>query len=256
MAKVVRGCRGTPAADRGRSRTVTPREAASVADQTYGALREAILRGRYAQGERLTSVRLAEELGVSRTPIRAALARLKSEGLVEFTDGRAAWIPPLTVEAVEEAYEISEALEPLLVARVATTATDEQIEEIADAVSHMEDAARAADQYAWAEADERFHTLVHTYAGRETTAEMLGRVGTVIDRIRFLSLNLHPEGAALSAQEHRGVVDALAARDAEQARTRHAAHLRRVGEQNVTFLRQSFPLFGSPPMTHGATRTT
>lgn len=225
---------------------------ASVTEQAYQTVRAAILRGRYAPGERLTSVRLANELNVSRTPIRAALARLKSEGLVDSTDGHAAWIPPLTVEVVEEAYEIAEALESMLVARVAAVAPEEGIDQLRASVTAMEHAAEEGDQAAWAEADERFHHLIQQWAGRALAASMLERVGTVIDRIRFLSLNLHPEGASLSAREHREVLAAIESRDAEAARERHTAHLRRVRGENVTFLRQSFPL-GSPPVAVATT---
>lgn len=220
---------------------------ASVTEQTYQTLRTAILQGRYAPGERLTSVRLANELNVSRTPIRAALARLKSEGLVDTSDGHAAWIPPLTVEVVEEAYEIAEALESMLVARAAAVTSEQGVEQLRASVAAMERAAEKGDQAAWADADEQFHHLIQVWAGRALAASMLERVGTVIDRIRFLSLNLHPEGASLSAREHRSVLEAIESGDAETARDRHAAHLRRVREENVTFLRQSFPL-GTPPV--------
>lgn len=235
---------------------MTPHMEASVAEQTYTRLREAILRGHYPPGERLTSVRLANELGVSRTPIRAALSKLKSEGLVDFTDGRAAWVPPLTVEVVEEAYEIAEALESMLIARLVSVATQDQLAEITEAVEQMEAAANADDQTDWAAGDEAFHALVHRYAGRDLARSMLQRVGTVIDRVRFLSLNLHPEGARISAQEHRGVLTALLARDSELARERHAAHLRRVREENVRFLRLSFPALGGPPHSMPDTRLT
>ncbi|MEU6642651.1 GntR family transcriptional regulator [Saccharomonospora sp. NPDC046836] len=219
----------------------------SVADHVYTTLRDAIRTGRYAPGERLTSVRLAEELGVSRTPVRAALTQLKSEGLVDSADGRAAYIPTLTVEAVEEAYEITGALESMLIERVARTATDEDLGELAAAVSTMEEAARAGDQAAWAAADERFHTLVREIAGRDLAASMLARVDAVIDRVRFLTLNLHPQGAEVSAREHRDVLDAMIAREPETAQRRHERHLQRVRVETVTFLTQSFPSFGGTP---------
>lgn len=227
---------------------MSEREPASVAEQTYATLREAVLRGRYQPGERLTSVRLADELGVSRTPIRAALARLRTEGLVEYTDGQAAWIPPLTVSAVEEAYEIAEALESMLMARLAGLADTETVAELEAVVAEMNAAATRGDHVSWADADERFHTRVHAAAGRELAASMLDRVGTVIDRVRFLSLTLHPEGARLSTDEHRDVLEAIAGGDAELARVRHAAHLRRVREENVSFLRHTFPGLAGPPV--------
>lgn len=223
-------------------------ESASVAEQTYVRLRAAVLQGTYPPGERLTSVRLAHELGVSRTPIRAALARLRNEGLVEYTEGQAAWVPPLTVSAVEEAYEIAEALESMLMGHLALLHDTETLRELEAVIHDMDRAAEANDHHAWAEADERFHTLVHSRSGRDLVASMLERVGTIIDRVRFLWLNLNPGGALESTQDHRAAVEAVAAGDGQLARERHAAHLRRIREQNVSFLRQSFPAMTGPPV--------
>jgi DNA-binding GntR family transcriptional regulator len=231
-------------------------ESSSVAEQVYNTLRAAIQRGQYAPGERLTSVRLAAELGVSRTPVRAALTQLKSEGLVDSVDGRAARIPTLTVDTVEEAYEITGALESMLVERVARTALDADLSRLSAAVTTMEAAAEAGDQSAWALADEEFHGLVREIAGRELADSMLARVDAVIDRVRFLTLNLHPRAAEISAREHRAVLEAMLGRDPETAQRLHEQHLRRVRIETVRFLTQSFPAFGgaSRPARGGAAR--
>jgi len=222
-------------------------EGTSITEQTYLSLREAILTGDYSPGERLTSVRLAEDLGVSRTPVRAALARLKADGIVDTSDGRAAWVRPLTVSAVEHAYEIVEALEGVLVRRLAETADESQIGALAAAIETMEQAARINDKQLWVAGDEQFHELLREFAGNPLLDSMLERVSTVIDRVRFLSLNLHPEGALISAQEHRVVFEALRVGDASLARRLHEAHLTRVCEEIGGFLRESFPAFGALP---------
>lgn len=218
-----------------------------VNEIVYTNLRDAILRGEYAPGERLTSVRLAERLGVSRTPVRAALARLKADGLIDMSDGRAAWVLPLTVEAVEQAYEIAEALESVLVRKLAESASPELLDELQAAVRTMEQAATEGDKALWAEGDQQFHALLRRGGRNPLLNTMLTRVGTVIDRVRFLSLNLHPEGAVVSAAEHRAVAEAIASGDAASARQRHEAHLTRVREENVGFLRASFSVIGSLP---------
>lgn len=218
----------------------------SVAEFVYKTLRDAVQSGKYSPGERLTSVRIADELGVSRTPVRAALAQLKAEGLVDAASGRAAQIPTLTVQAVEEAYEITAALESMLLERVARTATTDQLAELDAAVSAMEEAAETGDQGEWASADEKFHGKVRDLAGRDLAVSMLQRVDAVINRVRFLTLNLNPQAPKVSAREHRQVVDAMVARDPEAAQRLHEQHLRRVRTETVHFLTQSFPLGASP----------
>ncbi|MEU6646313.1 GntR family transcriptional regulator [Saccharomonospora sp. NPDC046836] len=217
-----------------------------MSEQVYNQLRHAVLHGEYHPGERLTSVRLARDLGVSRTPVRAALARLKTDGLVDYEDGRAAWIPPLTVSAVEEAYEIAGALEPLLIRKIARSITPEHLRLIEEAVVTMERAAEHRDDDLWVAGDQKFHRLLHELAGRELISSMLDRVGTVIDRVRFLSLNVLPEGAAISAAEHRAVFEAMSAGDPQLAQQRHEAHLDRVREKTVSFLQTSFRVGALP----------
>lgn len=223
-----------------------PSDAQSVADSIYTQIRVAILRGEYPPGARLTSVHLAERFDVSRTPVRSALTRLKSDGLVDLRGGQAAWVLPLTVEAVEEAYEIAEALESLLVRR---SAADDEYDAsvLLRFVEQMESAARDADRQRWAEADHGFHQHLRSAVGNELLNTMLDRVDTVIERVRFLSLNLRPEGATISAAEHRAVAEAIAAGDVSEARRRHEEHLVRVREENVQFLRDSFSLVGTVP---------
>jgi len=225
-----------------------PEDDIPVTEQTYQRIRTGILDGTYPPGVRLTSVRLADDLGVSRTPVRAALTRLKSDGLVESSDNKAAWVPALTVDAVEEAYEIAGSLEPLLVRKLAQRIDPADLQALEAAVTEMERSAGPADRERWVDADERFHHLVREAAGRQLVASMLARVDTVIDRVRFLSLNLRPEGAKVSAAEHRAVVDALRVGDPQLAQQRHEAHLARVREENIEFLKQTF-VFGALP-TH------
>ncbi|WP_170163260.1 GntR family transcriptional regulator [Bogoriella caseilytica] len=218
-----------------------------MAEQCYARLRDAILQGAYSPGERLTSVRLASDLGVSRTPIRAALQRLKADGLVDSDDNRAAWVRPLTVDEVEQAYEIAGALEGMLVKRLAAQISDADLRALDEAITQMESAATSGDQHAWVKGDETFHHLLSAQAGNPLLNSMLQRVETVINRVRFLSLNIRPEGAALSAQEHRRVYEALAAHDGQRARIAHENHLDRVRDENVAFLKASFGSFPTLP---------
>lgn len=218
-----------------------------VAERTYLELRQAILKGEFASGERLVSSSLASRLGVSRTPVRAAILRLEADGLVETLDGRSARVRALTAADVEQAYDVAEGLEGVLVVRLASRASDEQVEQITEVAAEMEAAAVADDRHAWVEADERFHRLLAQIGQNPLLESMMTRVNNVIGRIRFLSLHLYPEGAKLSAQEHKSVADALRNRDGELARNVHQAHWARVRETNIVLLRESFATLGSIP---------
>lgn len=209
-------------------------------ERVYRELRREILEGNVAPGERLTTLAVAERLGVSRTPVRAALLRLEADGLVESDGGRSARVRGLSVDEVEHAYDVAMGLEGMLVYRLAQEASDEQRQQLLETVDAMEAAAKSGDRSAWVEADERFHTLLPEFGGNQLLAGMMHRVETIIGRLRFLSLHVNPQGAEDSAHDHHAVVDAIRRGDAEGARRRHHEHWERVRSANISFLREGF----------------
>lgn len=226
-------------------------------ERVYRELRRAILEGDVAPGERLTTLSVAERLGVSRTPVRAALLRLEADGLVESDGGRSARVRGLTVDEVEQAYDVAMGLEGMLVFRLAQSATNEQQQRLLETVEAMEAAAKTGDRGAWVEADELFHTLLPEFGGNPLLAGVMHRVETIIGRLRFLSLHVNPGGAEDSAHEHHSVVDAIRRGDAEDARRQHHEHWERVRSANISFLREGFSgsagyLFSMPSLRRKA----
>ena len=215
-------------------------ESLSALERTYARLRQLILQGEFGPGERLTGARLSELLGVSRTPVRGALVRLEAEGLVESTAGHSARVRGMNTSEVGHAYDVAAGLEGMLAYRLAAEGTQEQFEEISDAVVQMEQAATSGNNHAWVAGDMRFHRLLAEYGNNPLLSLMLERVDTIIGRLRFLSLHVIPQGAQMSAHEHRAVTDAMFGRDGERARHVHQVHWERVREANTHFLRQGF----------------
>jgi DNA-binding GntR family transcriptional regulator len=215
-------------------------ESLPALDRTYLALRQLILQGEFAPGERLTGARLSEMLKVSRTPVRAALVRLEAEGLVESIGGQSARVRILTTSEVEQAYDVAAGLEGMLVYRLASAATEQQLQEVSGAVADMERAVASGDKHKWVASDIHFHLLLAEYGNNPLLNLMMERVETIIGRLRFLSLHVIPEGAQTSAYEHRVVSDAMFERNGELARQSHQAHWDRVREANVRFLRDGF----------------
>lgn len=227
-------------------------ENVSALERTYVSLRRLILQGEFGPGERLTGARLCKLMGVSRTPVRAALVRLEAEGLVESTGGQSARVRALTTSEVEHGYDVAAGLEGMLVYRLAAEGTEEQFREISDAVAEMERAEASGDKRAWVAGDMRFHLLLAEYGNNPLLSLMMKRVNTIIGRLRFLTLHVIPQGAQMSAHEHRAVSDAMFGRDGERARQVHQAHWERVREASTSFLREEFSgSFGYLPRSVG-----
>lgn len=233
-------------------------------ERVYRALRQAIFEGTVAPGDRLTTQRIAEQLGVSRTPVRAALVRLESEGLIERTGGQSARVRALTTDEVSHAYDVAMAVEGMLVYRLAQADADAELDELVAVVERMSAAAAVGDKTAWVQADERFHALLIELGGNPLASATMERVESVIGRLRFLSLHLNPHGAAESAEDHRAVVEAVRRREADAARSTHHTHWERVRAANLDFLRDSFAtragfLLGpqrAPDLTGSGARST
>ncbi len=219
-----------------------PKDGAPLAapERVYRVLREEILEGEIGPGERLASLVIAEQLGVSRTPVRAALVRLEAEGLVVREGGQSARVKQLTTDEIEEAYDVAMGLEGMLVYRLAQTATDEQLAELLDVANRMVSAAEAGDKPGWVDADQRFHGLLVELSDNSLAWAMMDRVETVVGRVRFLAIHANPRGAEQSAFDHRAVVEAVQRRDPEEARHLHQVHWERVRTANIQFLRETF----------------
>lgn len=212
----------------------------SAVDYAYDVLRRAIIAGELRPGERLTGTMLTERLGVSRTPVRAALVRLEAERLVETARGHSAWVRPLTAVDVEDAYNVAQGVECALVVRLCDgRASEAETRELLRASEDMQHAAAAGDKHGWAAADEQWHTLLVLYGRSPLMSSIMVKVEAIIGRVRLLSLHLYPEGAILSAQDHASVAHAIREGDELRAQRLHHEHWERARKKNLLLLVES-----------------
>ncbi|MGI6110081.1 MAG: GntR family transcriptional regulator [Eubacteriaceae bacterium] len=150
----------------------------------FDTIRNAIVRGDLKPGQRLMEVQLAQELGVSRTPVRESIRKLELEGLVKMVARKGAYVTPLTIDDLEEMMEIRRALEALAAELAAKNATDEQIEELKAANQEFEDALRANDEEKIIESDIRFHDVLYDSSGNKKLSQMTNSLREQMQRIR------------------------------------------------------------------------
>ena len=187
----------------------------SLTVDAYGQLKEEIRSNRFPPGGTLTEPEIAIRLGMSRTPVREALIRLESEGLVQLIPRRGAKILPIRADDMREIYEILTALEPEAAANLASRnlATD-VILPLDQATSDMEEALDKNDLDQWAEADDRFHQLLLEINGNH---RLIGFVSSLYDqahRARMVTLRLR-KWPVKSTEEHRQIVEYLRVGNAE-----------------------------------------
>jgi GntR family transcriptional regulator, rspAB operon transcriptional repressor len=211
----------------------------SARDQAYGVLRAAIVGAELEPGRRLSENQLAELIGVSRTPVRDALARLRDERLVAIVPQLGTFVTFIDEEAVADAHFVREALEVGAVRIAAEKADPLRVRELEENLAAQERAVDADDAEGFARLDDDLHHLLCDLSGREVAWRLSERTRGQLDRVRLLSL---PEAGYRHQMltEHRAVVDAVAAGDAARAERELRHHLRMVLSQ-LPAIREAHP---------------
>jgi DNA-binding GntR family transcriptional regulator len=209
--------------------------------QVYAAVRQAIVRGDFAPGRQLSENELAGELGVSRTPVREALARLREERLVEVVPQLGTFVSAIDPRAVADAQFIREALECAAVRRAAELAGEDEVAALAENIDAQERASGARDLDAFYALDDAFHQKVCDLSGHPTVWAISERAKSHLNRIRRLSLKT-PSYLPEMIAEHREVLAALAENDPDLAESALRHHLRMVLRE-VPRLRTDHPDF-------------
>ena len=206
---------------------------ASLVDSAYQQIRQRILDNVWPPGHRALEQEMALALGMSRTPVREAIMRLRNEGLVEVIPRHGLRVLPVSPTDMREIYQILTALECMAAELLAQRKpTDAELKPLVDASKAMDKALKADDLDAWAAADERFHAHFIELAGnRQLQATMLNYWDRA-HRARMFTLRLRPKPVN-STKEHMQMVEHLRAGDAEGAVRVTRAHRARATRELI-----------------------
>jgi DNA-binding GntR family transcriptional regulator len=195
--------------------------------QVYATLRDAIIRAELPPGRKLSENELATWLGVSRTPIREALVRLRDERLVAIVPQLGTFVSYISPQAVSDASFIREALECAAIRQTAVVATEDDVATLEENLRAQERADERGDFDAFYVLDEDFHRMLCDLSGHATVWSVSQRAKGHLNRIRRLSIPM-PSYIGEMIAEHRGVVAGVAEHDPDLAEERLRHHLRMV----------------------------
>ena len=196
----------------------------SLADQVFERLENDIISGVYPRGELLTELKLVEQLGVSRTPIREALRRLEQERLIEDT-GKGSLVLGITREDLEDIMNIREHIEALAAYYATVNMTQERLAELRHIVDLQEFYYGKGDLEHLRQADDAFHDAINLASRRNVIIDTLIPLHRRTRRYRLKSME-DKSRVSQTVLEHRAIFDAIASGDAELARERTATHIR------------------------------
>ena len=189
----------------------------SLSEKVYRSLRDGIAEGRYKTGDCLVEMKIAEELGVSRTPVREALKQLELEDLVVSHPNRGVVVKGFSNEDYRDVSTIRHLLEGQAAYWAAERISDDLLRELKEIVELMEFYTQKNDAEHLVRLDTRFHEIIYEASGSRTIRHILAALHHNIQRVRQGSLML-PDRAAWSLSEHRRIFEAIERHDAPAAK--------------------------------------
>jgi len=189
----------------------------SIRDQIYEAIQQSIVNNSYRPGEELQIDRLAEEFGVSTTPIREALIRLESSGLVQLIPNKGARVTAFQEEDIRDTWEVRKLLEPYAAGLTAEQDVTREIQELNEAFDMLERGSQDGDLYI--QSDIRLHELLYSHLSNELLKETLHNILQRSMRMRYYAEDvsrMHDQVVREVITEHKQILQALTAGDREK----------------------------------------
>ena len=195
----------------------------SLADQVFEKLENDIIQGVYKRGELLTELKLVEQLGVSRTPIREALRRLEQERLIEDT-GKGSRVLGITMEDLEDIMNIRQRIEGLAAYYATVNLTEDGLKELSHIVDLQEFYFSKQDKEHLRQVDDAFHDMICSLSKRSVISDTLTPLMRKTRRYRRVAID-NWERTTNTMNEHRKMYEAIASGNAELAEKLATAHI-------------------------------
>jgi len=206
----------------------------SLADLAYETLKNAIIYGKLAEGELLPEAKLAAELGISRTPLRDALARLAMEGLIEHELGKPSKVSGFSKTLSLQFMEIRRLLEVYNIEKIITKIDDKFIRLLEENLVRQKQAIENNEYNKFIDQDREFHLLLASLNHNSELRKIIHRVNTGTNRAFIILSKTVPQSAKAAYEEHKAIVAALKARDVVESKNKMLLHMQNVEHRFLT----------------------
>ncbi|RKD25498.1 transcriptional regulator, GntR family [Caminicella sporogenes DSM 14501] len=201
-------------------------------------LRNSILNGELEPGERLMELQLAEQLGVSRTPIREAIRKLELEGLVEMIPRKGAYVADLSIKDVLDVLEVRMFLEGLAAYLAAERMSEEEIEELKGILEKFENSIESKDREEMIKLDKQFHDKIIEGSKNSKLMQIVQGLHEQFQRFRVIYFNEYSEHEQL-LKYHQAIVEAISKRDCEKAQEYAQTHIAMIEESILSWKKKN-----------------
>ena len=204
----------------------------SLKEKAYAEIRRRILNGELSAEAPLSEYQLAAELGLSRTPVREAVKRLESEGLLQSIPNRGTFVAELTARDISEIYQVREQLEGFAARITAERMPEEGMKRLEEEINLLNTLASEGQLVEVVASDIRLHKLILASTQNSRLIELLGTLDDQMHRVRAL-FPQSSEWLETTLAEHANIVKAIKARNGDEAERAMKTHLRSAREHAV-----------------------
>lgn len=203
----------------------------------FETLREAIINATLKPGERLMEIQLAEEMGVSRTPVREAIRKLELEGFVVMVPRKGAYVAGISMKDIADVFEIRAAMEGLAAGLAAERITEEELEQLERILVKVGECVNNSDLEKLIEVDTEFHDTLFKASRNERLVQIVSNLREQIQRFRTASLAT-PGRMQFALQEHKNIVEAVSDRNVELAQSLAREHIENAENSMLDVLKE------------------
>lgn len=196
-------------------------------EMVYEELKMQILTGAIIPGTRMMEVELAEQMGVSRTPIREAIRKLEKEGLVTIRPRRGAYASSINTDDMLDILEVRQNMEGLAAYFAASRMTPDQLDELKALSSKYNEAVIDGDMEAMIEFDTKFHRAIVDSCNNKILVQMIEQLQELVLRFRYIYYDSFKRAENMP-EEHQAIVDAITRGDEDAARSAADIHIDRL----------------------------
>lgn len=207
----------------------------TLSDQAYRIIKQAITDGRLKDKESLPEEKLAKDLGISRTPLRDAFARLAAEGLIIQQKGAPAIVASFTKKNSLDYMELRSLLEVYNVEKITVKMSDEMIEKLQENLASQRTAINENKYNEFIELDRDFHLLLAACNGNEEIKKVIHRMNTGVNRAFLILSSTVPKSAEDAYKEHQEILQALEQKDVVTARNSMLIHMSNVKKRFLSY---------------------
>ena len=198
--------------------------------QVYAVLRDHIVKGHFLPGVALSEKRVAEELGVSRTPVREALIKLSEDGLVNIVPQSGTYVAPIDLDAFYDSQLVRETLECATVFAAARRIQPHEADELAAILEAQKRSLKDGNHEGFVETDDRLHLRLMEISGHGGVARTVQGAKLHLDRVRYIAGEDSPH-ISYAISQHEEIIDRVVNHDGRGARKAMRVHLRLVFEK-------------------------